>query len=44
LPYQPSPDTEILAEALAEAMAILNLPQHLIILAGAEIHRFGLED
>ena len=39
---EPDPDT--LAEAVAEALAMLNAAVRPVILAGVEIHRFGLQD
>lgn len=37
-------DPATLAEALGEALAMLNAARHPIILAGVEVHRFGLQD
>jgi len=37
-------DQATLDEALAEALAMLNAAEHPIILAGVELHRFGLQD
>ncbi len=37
-------DPATLAEALAEALTMLNAAQRPIILAGVEVHRFGLQD
>lgn len=37
-------DPATLAEALEEALTMLNAAAHPIILAGVEIHRFGLQD
>jgi indolepyruvate decarboxylase len=38
------PDSDTLAEAVAEALAMLNSAARPVILAGVEIHRFGLQD
>jgi indolepyruvate decarboxylase len=43
-PHVQSPDTEALAEAVGETLSMLNAAQRPIILAGVEIHRFGLQD
>ncbi|MGE0483938.1 MAG: alpha-keto acid decarboxylase family protein [Gammaproteobacteria bacterium] len=43
-PSPPAPDPATLAEALDEAMRMLNGAENPIILAGVEIHRFGLQD
>lgn len=40
----PQPDPATLAEAVEEAVAMLNAARSPIILAGVEIHRFGLQD
>lgn len=40
----PPPDSETLREAIGEAVAMLNAAEQPIILAGVEIHRFGLQD
>jgi TPP-dependent 2-oxoacid decarboxylase len=37
-------DPEALAEALAEVRAMLSVAERPVVLAGAEIHRFGLQD
>ncbi|MFT4582612.1 MAG: TPP-dependent 2-oxoacid decarboxylase [Gammaproteobacteria bacterium] len=37
-------DPETLAEAMTEALGLLNSAERPIILAGVEIHRFGLQD
>lgn len=37
-------NSNILAEAIEEATALINRSQHPIILAGVEIHRFGLQE
>jgi TPP-dependent 2-oxoacid decarboxylase len=42
--HQTPVDAAVLTEALAEALAMLNQATHPIILAGVEIHRFGLQD
>ena len=37
-------DADALAECIAEAMAMLNAVRRPVILAGVEVHRFGLQD
>ena len=41
---QPASDAAALREALGEAAAMLRLARHPVILAGVEMHRFGLQD
>ena len=41
---EPVSDPEALAEAVAEAARLINACQKPVILAGVEIHRFGLQD
>src|SRR5205823_11696623 len=46
-PRQPSEeesDPEALAEAVAEVRAMLSVAERPVVLAGAEVHRFGLQD
>lgn len=43
-PQAPQPDPAALAEAVAEAVEMLNAARQPIVLAGVEIHRFGLQD
>ena len=43
-PHVPKPDPATLDEAVAEAQAMLNAAKRPVILAGVEIHRFGLQD
>ncbi|MCB1747614.1 MAG: alpha-keto acid decarboxylase family protein [Gammaproteobacteria bacterium] len=40
----PAPDPATLAEAVDEAVRMLNAAENPIVLAGVEIHRFGLQD
>jgi indolepyruvate decarboxylase len=40
----PSSDPEVLAEALAEAVRRISASRRPVIIAGVEIHRFGLQD
>jgi indolepyruvate decarboxylase len=41
---EPQTDPQVLAEAVEEAVAMLNRSQQPIIIADVEIHRFGLQD
>jgi len=41
---QEETDAAALAECIAEATAMLNESRHPVILAGVEVHRFGLQD
>jgi indolepyruvate decarboxylase len=43
-PHRPASDPEVLAEAVAEAVRRISAARRPVILAGVEIHRFGLQE
>ncbi len=43
-PTEPASDPDSLTEAVAEAVEWINRSQRVVIVAGVEIHRFGLQD